>query len=245
MQLPYTPENRMTLSIIIPCFNEERTIGDILRQVLAVDLGPVRKDIIVVDDGSTDRSRTIAEEIARSAPETVRVLVQPRNLGKGAALQRGFHEARGEIVAIQDADLEYDPEDLSQMLALFRLPEVAVVFGSRRLLKNPVSNRFYYSAVPLVTALSALLYQRRISDQFTCYKMLRRELVARLSLRERGFVVDGELLAKLWRLGQTVYEVPITYHPRSRAEGKKVRLRDGFLWCWQLLKHRFTDPARW
>lgn len=235
----------MTLTIVIPCFNEERTLGELLERVIAVDLGDVRKEILVVDDGSKDRSRAIAEEAARRHPESIRVLAQPRNLGKGAALVAGFQEARGELVAIQDADLEYDPRDFRQMLALFRLPQVSVVFGSRRLLPNPVSMRLYYSAVPLVTVLSALLYQRRVTDQFTCYKILRRDLVRRLALRERGFTVDAELLAKLWRLGVRIYEVPITYHPRSRAEGKKVRLRDGFTWCWQLVRYRFIDPARW
>lgn len=235
----------MTLSIVIPCFNEERTLHRVLERVLAVDLDGVRKEILVVDDGSTDRSRAIAEEMAVRHPGVVRVLVQPRNQGKGAALQLGFREATGDLVVIQDADLEYDPEDFRQMLALFRLPDVAVVFGSRRLLKNPVSNRLYYSAVPLVTALGLILYGRRISDQFTCYKMIRREVLAHLPLRDRGFVVDAELLAKLWRLGHTIHEVPITYHPRSRAEGKKVRLRDGIVWCWQLVKYRFLPLEQW
>lgn len=231
----------MTLSIVIPCYNEEGTLGALLRRVLAADLGDVRKEMLVVDDGSTDESRAIAEAVAREHPETVRVLVQPRNLGKGAALQRGFREAIGDLVAIQDADLEYDPNDFRQMLALFRLPAVQVVFGSRRLMKNPVSSKLYYSGVPLITLLTALLYQRHITDQFTCYKMLRRELVRKLTLHERGFMVDAELLAKLFRLGIPIHEVPITYRPRTRAEGKKVTLRHGFQWVGALIRYRFAS----
>ncbi len=233
------------LSIVIPCYNEERTIATIIERVLAVDLGPTTKEVLVVDDGSTDRSAALAEALAIRYPGVLRVLRQPTNMGKGAALQRGFQEAAGDLVAIQDADLEYDPQDFQQMLALFRLPGVSVVFGSRRLIHNPVSNALYYSVVPFVTIVTYLLYQRRISDQFTCYKMIRRDLLRRIPLRARGFVVDGELLAKLFRLGVDIHEVPITYRPRGREEGKKVRLRDGFHWMWELVRQRFSDPARW
>lgn len=235
----------LKLSIVIPCYNEERTLEALLQRVLDVDLGPVQKEILVVDDGSHDRSRDIARAMAAKHQGLIRVLAQERNQGKGAALELGFQEARGDLVVIQDADLEYDPNDFRQMLALFRLPEVSVVFGSRRLLKNPVSSRIYYSGAPLVAALTYVLYRAHVSDQFTCYKMMRRELLSRIPLRERGFTVDAELLAKLWRLKQWIHEVPITYHPRSRAEGKKVRLHDGFRWIWQLVKHRFSDPVRW
>lgn len=235
----------MKLSIVIPCYNEERTITTILERVLAVNFGSTTKEVLVVDDGSKDRSAALAEEVAARHPGVVRVLRQPNNMGKGAALQRGFQEATGDLVAIQDADLEYDPQDFQQMLALFRLPDIAVVFGSRRLIHNAVSNKLYYSAVPLVTVWTYMLYGRRISDQFTCYKMMRRDLLKRIPLRSRGFVVDGELLAKLFRLGVDIHEVPITYHPRGRAEGKKVRPRDGLHWIWELTKHRFTNPAQW
>lgn len=235
----------MTLSVIIPCHNEERTLEKLVRRVLSVDLGDTRKEILVVDDGSTDASYSIACALAEGFPGVIRVFSQPKCQGKGAALQRGFREATGDLVVIQDADLEYDPSNFRQMLELFLLPEVSVVFGSRRLTANPVSNRFYYSAVPLVTLLTYLLYRTGVSDQFTCYKMLRRDLLARIPLRERGFGVDAELIAKLFRLGVRVHEVPIMYSPRSRAEGKKVRFHDGLVWCWQLIKHRFTNPRAW
>lgn len=235
----------MKLSIVIPCYNEERTLAALLQRVRDADLGSVQKEILVVDDGSRDKSLDIARAMAEKYPELIRVLAQDENQGKGAAIRRGFQEATGGLVVIQDADLEYDPKDFCQMLALFRLPEVSVVFGSRRLLKNPVSSRLYYSGAPLVAALTYLLYGARISDQFTCYKMMRRELLTRLPLRERGFAVDAELIAKLLRRGARIHEAPITYHPRSRAEGKKVRLRDGFRWLWQLTRHRFSDPRRW
>lgn len=236
---------RVKLSIVIPCYNEERTLEALLQRVVNVDLGSVQKEILVVDDGSRDRSRDIALTMVEKYPGLMRVLAQDENRGKGAAIRRGFQEATGDLVVIQDADLEYDPRDFQQMAALFRLPQVDVVFGSRRLLKNPVSSRLYYSGAPLVAALTYALYGARISDQFTCYKMLRRELLTRIPLKTSGFAIDAELIAKLFRLGVRIREVPITYRPRNRAEGKKVRLRDGFQWMWLLLKYRVLPSDQW
>lgn len=235
----------MTLSIVIPCYNEERTLGELLQQVVSVDLGDVEKEVIVVDDGSKDRSYSIAQSIAEKHPDMIRVFSQPKNCGKGAAIRRGFKEATGGLIVIQDADLEYDPQDFRQMLELFQLPGVDVVFGSRRLLANPVSSTLFYLGAYLINFLTNVFYGVRISDQFTCYKMFRRGLLDRISLRRNGFDIDAELTAKLLRLGKTVWEVPITYHPRSFAEGKKLQFRDGLPWIWQLVLHRFSNPRRW
>lgn len=245
VKVPYILQVALKLSIVIPCHNEERTLETLLQRVIDADLGSVRKEILVVDDGSRDHSQEIASRMATKHQGVIRLFVQDRNQGKGAAIRRGFKEATGDLVVIQDADLEYDPNDFQQMLPLFRLQEVQAVFGSRRFLENPVSSSLYYAGSPLVTLLTRVLYGTRISDQFTCYKMLRRDLLARIPLREDGFTVDAELIAKLFRLKIPILEVPITYRPRSRAEGKKVRLRDGFTWVWQLLKYRLLSPQQW
>lgn len=234
----------MKLSIIIPCYNEVKTIAEILRRVLAVDLPGVEKEILVVDDGSKDDSAVIIEKVASGDP-SIRLLRQPKNMGKGAAMQRGFKEATGDFIVIQDADLEYDPADWQQMIALFRLPQVDVVFGSRRLLPgNPVSGTFFYWGAQLINLFTNILYGARISDQFTCYKMARSNVLKKIPLNSNRFAVDAELTAKLLRLGQFIQEVPITYRPRGREEGKKIRFRDGLAWLWQIIKYRFADPMR-
>lgn len=234
------------LSIIIPCYNEERTIREALERVLTADLRDVKKDVIVVDDGSRDKSVKIVKEVEQQNSDVLRLLVQPKNKGKGAAVWRGLNEARGELVVIQDADLEYHPEDFRQMLALFVLPQVDVVFGSRRMLTgNPVSGVAEFLGAQVINAFTNVLYGARITDQFTCYKMFRRELMSQLEMRSQRFEFDAELTAKLLRLGQRVQEVPIRYFPRSRQEGKKIRWRDGVAWLWQIIKHRFTRREAW
>lgn len=233
----------MKLSIIIPCYNESRTIVEIIQRVLAIDLGLVKKEILVIDDGSTDSSATLVQQQINADASTIRLFKQPRNRGKGAAMQRGFKEATGDLVVIQDADLEYDPADWQQMIPLFRLPQIDVVFGSRRLLPgNPTSGLFFYWGAQLINLFTNILYGARISDQFTCYKMARREVVRHIPLHSQRFAIDAELTAKLLRLGRSIQEVPITYHPRSQTEGKKIRFRDGVSWLWQIIKYRFADP---
>lgn len=236
-----------TLSVIIPCYNEERTIVELLRRVLAVNLGDINKDIIVVDDASRDRSRELVRGVMdNDSGDQVRLLEQGINQGKGAAVRRGFDAARGDVIVIQDADLEYHPEDFRHMLPLFALPRVDVVFGSRRMLPgNPISGPAEYIGAEVINAFANVLYGARVTDQFTCYKMFRRELIPLLSMRTSGFEFDAELTAKLFRLGQRVQEVPIRYNPRSQAEGKKIRWRDGIMWLWQIIKHRFTRQSAW
>lgn len=236
----------LTLSIIIPCYNEEKTIGELLKRVLAVDLGSARKEVIVVNDGSQDRSGEIVREFGERSPGQVRLLTQPQNRGKGAAVWRGMQIAKGELIVVQDADLEYRPEDFRQMLTLFEAPNTTVVFGSRRLRpENRVSGLAELIGAQVINAFTNVLYGVNITDQFTCYKMLRRSLIPQLRMRSKRFEFDAELTAKLLRLGQRVQEVPIQYFPRSRAEGKKIRWRDGVVWLWQIIKHRFTPKDTW
>src|SRR3989344_3400884 len=229
---------RETLSIIIPCYNEGRTISQLLRRVLRVQFAQYEKEIIVVDDGSRDDTTAQVQALMAAYPQ-LRLLQQPHNMGKGAAVRRGFAAATGALVVVQDADLEYDPEDLQQLLALFRLPQVMAVFGSRRLLPGHLgSGALYYWGAQAINLTTNLLYGVWLSDQFTCYKMLRREVLEHLPLRSNGFAIDAELVAKLLRRSIRIFEVPITYQPRTRQQGKKIRVQDGWHWLWQIIKYR-------
>lgn len=236
----------MKLSVIVPCYNEEKTIHRLILRVLEADFLGLDREIIIIDDASGDRSVEIVSQMAAQHPAQVRVFRQGKNMGKGAALRRGLAEANGDLVVIQDADLEYNPNDLRHMIPLFDLPDVHVVFGSRRLLPgNAVSGFAEYWGAQIINLFTNILYGARISDQFTCYKMFRRELLEEIPLHSSRFEFDAELTAKLLRIGERVQEVPITYQPRSRAEGKKIRWRDGLAWLWQIIKHRFTNPKYW
>lgn len=236
----------MVLSVVIPCYNEQRTLAQVLERFVTLQIPDVTFEVIVVDDASRDGSVRIGEEFQRRYPSLIRLLRQPRNQGKGAAVRRGFAEASGDLIVIQDADLEYDPSDFSQMISLFSLPEVEVVFGSRRLLRsNPVSGVFFYWGAQMINLFTNFLFGARISDQFTCYKMFRRRLLKDIPLHSDRFEIDAELTAKMLRLGTQVQEVPIHYYPRTLAEGKKIRFRDGLSWTWQLIKHRFSPRTSW
>lgn len=228
----------MKISIVVPAYNEERTIGVLLDQVLALDLTPVEKEIIVVNDGSHDAT----EKILSRYSDKVRVYTHERNRGKGAAVRTGFEKATGDYVVVQDADLEYNPEDFRAMLACASSNNAHVVFGSRWL-KHPDGGqrkgglRFYLGGQAL-TWLTNILYGTHITDEPTCYKMMHRDVLRRITLTSEGFEFCPEITAKIARLGIPIYEVPIRYAPRSLEEGKKIRARDGLIAIWTLLKNR-------
>jgi glycosyltransferase involved in cell wall biosynthesis len=233
------------LSVIIPIFNEQATLEAIVERVLAVPLVETAKQLILVDDGSTDGSAEIAMRLADLHPDAVRYVAMSANCGKGAAVRRGLQEVDGDLIVIQDADLEYDPADLHRIVEAYRDRDIKVVYGSRRLV--PSSGRG--SAVfrwggRLITGLTNLLYGSQLNDQPTCYKSFRTEVSNDLSLSSTGFEFCAELTAKLLRLGYRIVEVPIRYTPRSRKEGKKIRLRDGLRIAWTLIQLRFWSPAR-
>lgn len=214
----------MLLSIIIPCYNEERTIRSIVDQVRLVQLD---KEIIIVDDCSRDRTFAIASEIAADAPD-VRVLRHPRNRGKGDAIRTGLAVANGEIVIIQDADLEYDPNDYYALVRPIVERKVDVVFGSRFMGSH--TGMYFWNAIgnKFLTFLSNFLYNAWISDMETCYKVMRTDILRSLALRSNDFRIEPEVTAKVLRLGYRIYEVPISYVGRTYEEGKKIRKRDGF-----------------
>jgi glycosyltransferase involved in cell wall biosynthesis len=243
-----TPPRAMKLSIVIPFFNEAATLGAILDKVLAVQLPGVTKEIIAVNDGSRDGSEKIAARYAGQHPDEVRLLSFASNGGKGCAVIAGLAEATGEVVIVQDADLEYEPEDYRAILDAYKDPSVKVVFGSRvlgaqRHICNGASDRRsyhrYYWGGRLVTLATNLIYAAHLTDEPTCYKSLRRDVLDELELSSKGFEFCPEITAKILRRGYQIVEVPIHYYPRSFEEGKKIRYSDGLKAIWTLLRLRW------
>jgi glycosyltransferase involved in cell wall biosynthesis len=224
------------LSVLVPVYNEAATVEEMLRRVRAV---PIAKEIVVVDDGSTDGTREILERVAAGAPEVV-VVHQDRNRGKGAALRRAIGMARGRICIVQDADLEYDPRDYAALVQPILDGRTRVVYGSRVLHRENhyPFDRFYLGSWVL-TRLANLLYRAGLTDEPTCYKVFDRELLQSIPLRCEGFEFCPEVTARVRRRGERIVEVPIRYRKRSVAEGKKIRWKDGVVGIWTLLRHRF------
>ena len=224
------------LSVVIPVYNEKDTIEEILARVAAV---PVRKEIIVVDDCSTDGTR--ARLGALQAAMGFRLLLQDRNQGKGAALRRGFAEVTGDLVVIQDADLEYSPEEYPALIALICEGRADVVYGSRFLGRHRVFLFTHYLGNRVLTLLTNVLYNTMLTDMETCYKVMRTDVLRSFTLRSDGFGIEPELTAKIFKRGYRVYEVPITYDGRGYDEGKKITWRDGVVALWVLLRYRFSE----
>jgi glycosyltransferase involved in cell wall biosynthesis len=224
------------LSVVMPAFNEAETIEEIIRRVLAV---PVRTQLIVVDDGSSDGTRDILTRLQRELGFTL--VFQPHNQGKGAALRRGFEEVRGDIVVIQDADLEYSPEEFPSLIDLIAQGRADVVYGSRFLGRHRVFLFTHYLGNRLLTLITNVLYNTMLSDMETCYKVMRTEVLRSMSLHSDGFGIEPELTAKIFKRGYRVYELPITYDGRGYEEGKKITWRDGLEALWVLVKYRFTE----
>ena len=224
----------MKLSIIIPFYNEQKTLAALLEKVHAVELeSPWEKEIILVDDGK------IAQSDVRSNPDRTRLISLPKNQGKGSATREGLQSATGTICLIQDADLEYDPEDYKTILSAYRDPEVHVVYGSRILGSQ---NRFswtYYWGGRCVSFATNVLFDCQLTDEPTCYKSFRRAVLDDIELVSNGFEFCPEITGKLIRAGYTIAEVPIHYYPRSFEEGKKIRARDGIIAIWTLFRVRF------
>ncbi len=224
------------LSVVMPAYNERDTIEEIIRRVLAV---PVRIELIVVDDASTDGTRDILQALATAL--AFRLLLQPGNQGKGAALRRGFAEVTGDIVVIQDADLEYSPEEYPQLIELISAGRADVVYGSRFIGRHRVFLFTHYVGNRCLTMLTNMLYNTILSDMETCFKAMRVDVLRSMTLRSDRFGIEPELTAKIFKRGYRVYEVPITYDGRGYDEGKKITWKDGVVAVWTLLKYRFTE----
>ncbi len=223
------------LSILLPVFNESRTIRTILDRVQAVDIS---KQIIIIDDGSTDGT---AEIVVSYPAKNIVLLRHSSNRGKGAAIRTGIPHITGKYTVIQDGDLEYDPQDYLKMLDMMKSRNAQVVYGSRILSHSEMSYLRYWIGGRGVTFFTNLLFFSRLTDEPTCYKMFESELLKSIELKCTGFEFCPEVTAKVLRRGIPIYETPITYHPRSIEEGKKIRWRDGFIALWTLLKYRFSS----
>ena len=229
----------MKLSIIIPVLNERDTIAAIVSRVFEADIGRVEKEVIVVDDGSNDGTEQILQDLTG-----IIFLQHPRNKGKGSAIRTAIKIATGEIILIQDADLEYDPGDYSALIAPILGGKAEVVYGSRRLKKSnrKHSSFLYFVGGVGLTFLTNLLFPGSgLTDEATGYKVFRRDLLRELKLNCRQFEFCPEVTAKLLRRGVKIQEVPISYFPRDISAGKKIRYRDGMIAAWTLLRYRLFD----
>ncbi len=227
------------LSIVIPCYNEEHTIEKILAEVWNVNLGTTQKEIVIVDDFSSDGTRAILSRLAKQHPD-IKLLLQDHNQGKGAALKRGILETSGDVVIIQDADLEYDPEEYKRLLYPIERGHADVVYGSRFIggephriiyFRNQIANKF-------LTFLSNVFTGLNLTDMETCYKMMKGELARRLAkdLKSHRFGFEPEITARIAKSKVAVYEIGISYYGRSKEEGKKIAFRDGLKAIWEIIR---------
>jgi glycosyltransferase involved in cell wall biosynthesis len=230
---------RLTLTVVIPCYNEVDNIEKVLEMVLAVELAD---EIIIVDDGSTDGSRDVLKQIEAAGHKHVRVVYHAKNQGKGAALVTGFKTASSDVILIQDADFEYDPREYPSLLKPIEEGRSPVVYGSR-FLGGPRKAMNFWNMVAnkILTLATNVLYNSIISDMETCYKVFRREVVEDMKIHARGFEFEPEFTAKVLKKRIRIYEVPISYNGREWDEGKKIKWTDAPIALWTLVKYRFVD----
>ncbi len=222
--LPAAPGGEL-LSIIVPVYNEVRTVREVINRLIAIDL-PVAREILIVDDGSTDGTRDVlAGVVSEQLPVTV--ILAARNGGKGSAVRLGLQQASGTVVAIQDADLELDPQQLAALVAPILAGEAVVVFGSRFLHGNPGAPALSFAANRVLTGVTNLLFGASLTDMETCYKIMRADVARRLALTANRFDIEPQITARLLRAGHHIHELPVRFDPRSRAQGKKIGWRDG------------------
>ncbi|NQT96043.1 MAG: glycosyltransferase family 2 protein [Candidatus Omnitrophica bacterium] len=245
----------MKLSVLIPVYNEAKTLSDVIKSVSSVDID---KEIIIVDDGSTDGSKDLLDTRYKGAPG-IKILFHEANMGKGAAIKTALKHATGDIIIIQDADLEYNTNDYLKLVKPIEDKRASVVYGSRFVYVHRwlwmwhwFQNRFlgkhyeirylsHFLAILSFNFLIRILYNANITDEATCYKVFRADIIKSINLKATGFEFCPEITAKVLKLGHKIYEVPIRYHPRTLEEGKKIRWTDGVYALWVLIKYRFVD----
>lgn len=225
----------------MPVYNEAKTIHEIIGKVMAADIGDVRKELIIVDDGSKDGTRDVLREMSQDSP--YRIYFHGQNMGKGAALRTALHYATGDVIIIQDADLEYDPAEYGELIKPVIEGKADVVYGSR-LTGGKVARAFnfwHYLGNKLLTFITNLLYNAILSDMETCYKVFRADVIKSFQIKSNRFDFEPEITAKVLKRKYKLYEMPISYYGRDFSEGKKITWRDGFAAVWALVKYRFVD----
>ncbi len=231
-----TPLADPLLSVVMPVYNERATVEEIVDRVLAV---PLRIELVAVDDASNDGTRELLQRLARE--RGFKLVLQARNQGKGAAVRRGIAETAGDVIVVQDADLEYSPEEYPELVELIVRGKADAVFGSRFIGRHRCFLFTHYLANLFLNLVTNVLYNTTMTDMETCFKAVRADVLKALPLRSDRFGIEPEITAKLFKRGARVYEVPITYEGRDYSEGKKISWRDGFPALWALVKYRFTD----
>lgn len=226
------------LSIIIPVYNESKTVSTIIEKVKSVDLGEIKKEIIAIDDFSTDGTKSILEKV-----DGIKVLRHDKNRGKGSAIRTGIEHATGDVIIIQDADLEYDPEEFPVVLKPILEDSAEVVYGSRFLQKTNHKPRYLvnYLGLKFLAFLVSALYGQKVTDVETCYKAFKSDVIKGINLKAERFDFEPEVTAKLIKKGHSIVEVPVSYRGRSYEDGKKIRWRDGINAIYCLVKYRFFD----
>lgn len=240
----FIESSKMNLSIIIPSYNEGATVAKIIEKIFDVDFGNISFEVIFVNDGSTDNTQDVIHTI--TAP--IKVISHDTVQGKSAAVRTGLSQATGEYVITQDADLELDPQDIVTLYTHAVKNNLPVLYGSRRAQqtqRDAQQKTIFYRGAVLVTNVTNLLFGSNITDEPTCYKLIKRELLLHLNLSEEKFAYCPEVTAKMLKLGYTITELPISYYPRSVAEGKKIRWKDGLHAIWVLVKYRCMPVTKW
>src|SRR5215475_11731722 len=234
-------QNSPLLSILMPVYNEASTIHEIIKRVEAVNLSGLRKELIIVDDASKDGTRELLDELRKTGSH--KVYFHAQNMGKGAALRTALTYASGDIIIIQDADLEYDPAEYADLVKPIVEGRADVVYGSR-LSGAKVARAFnfwHFIGNKMLTLLTNVLYNSILSDMETCYKVFRADVIKNLQIRSNRFDFEPEITAKVLKRKHKIYEMPISYYGRDFSEGKKITWRDGFAAIWALIKYRFVD----
>ena len=226
----------MKLSIIIPCYNEEATILQVVSRINNVKIQDIKKEIIIINDGSTDGTINKIKDI-----NDLVIINHDKNKGKGEAIRTGLKYVSGDLIIIQDADLEYDPSEYPNLIKPFESNKIDVVYGSRNLKKNEYSLFSFYIGGIIITKFANLLYPNaKLTDLHTCYKIFRKKLILELNIESTGFEFCPEITAKILNKKISIKEVPISYYPRSKKEGKKIKWRDGIIALYVLIKYKFS-----
>lgn len=228
----------MKLTILVPVYDEETTVTAVLRTLSELDLGEWDKEILVVNDGSTDNTRARLDELASTLSPALRVIHHEKNQGKGAAIRTGFQHSQGDYILIQDADLEYQPEEIKNLLEVLQRGPAKVIYGSRNLNPQRRGYRHYVFGVWALTKLFNFLFHVRLTDLYTCYKLFPTAAAKAVRLQSTGFEFEAEITTALLKSGYQIAEVPISYAPRTFREGKKIKILDGVIGAWTIVRLR-------